>query len=193
MRRQALDYVCAACRQITKPKTLPNRTQKRYVQISATRSSTEPQETLNPSDGSQTSPPTADARFEVIGQQFSLLSASLSASQNLYTRKGTLVGFNGKPENAISTLSLLGPFSRALFGIPFIYQRIASTTPFSALIGTKSPITSMVVVHLDGRVDWMIAQRNALLAWTGHTLSLSARLNTKMVSLARALSTFYAC
>lgn len=40
-----------------------------------------------------------DARFEVLGTPFSLLSASISASQNLYTRKGTLVGFNGKPEN----------------------------------------------------------------------------------------------
>ena len=40
-----------------------------------------------------------DARFEVLRSPFSLLSASISASQNLYTRKGTLVGFNGKPEN----------------------------------------------------------------------------------------------
>lgn len=40
-----------------------------------------------------------DARFEVLGTPFSLLSASISASQNLYTRKGTLVGFNGQAEN----------------------------------------------------------------------------------------------
>lgn len=40
-----------------------------------------------------------DARFEVLGSTFSLLSASISPSQNLYTRKGTLLGFNGKPEN----------------------------------------------------------------------------------------------
>lgn len=40
-----------------------------------------------------------DARFEVLGSPFSLLSASISPSQNLYTRKGTLVGFNGKAEN----------------------------------------------------------------------------------------------
>lgn len=40
-----------------------------------------------------------DARFEVLGNTFSLLSASISPSQNLYTRKGTLLGFNGKPEN----------------------------------------------------------------------------------------------
>lgn len=43
--------------------------------------------------------PIADARFEILGSPFSLLSASISASQDLYTRKGTLAGFNGKAEN----------------------------------------------------------------------------------------------
>ena len=40
-----------------------------------------------------------DARFEVLGSPFSLLSVSLSASQNLYTQRGSLVGLGGKPEN----------------------------------------------------------------------------------------------
>lgn len=40
-----------------------------------------------------------DARFEVLGSPYSLLSVSLSASQNLYTRKGTLVGVSGNAEN----------------------------------------------------------------------------------------------
>ena len=40
-----------------------------------------------------------DARFEVLGAPYSLLSVSLSASQKLYTRRGTLVGVNGKAEN----------------------------------------------------------------------------------------------
>lgn len=118
----------------------------------------------------------------MLGTPFSLLSASISASQKLYTRKGSLVGFSGHAENALSTLSLLSPFRRAFLGIPFLYQRITSTTPYTALIATKSPLTSLVVVHLDGRLDWMVAQRKALLAWTGHTLSLSPRLSTKMVS-----------
>jgi len=109
-----------------------------------------------------------------------LLSASLTASQNLYTRKGTLVGFNGKAESTVSSLSLLEPFRRAVTGIPFLYQKISSTSPFTALIATKSQITTYSVIHLDGRLDWMIAQRNALLAWTGHTLSLRPRINTQM-------------
>ena len=61
-----------------------------------------------------------------------------------------------------------------------MYQKISSTTPFTALIATKSPITTYSVIHLDGRLDWMIAQRNALLAWTGHTLSLQPQINTNM-------------
>jgi hypothetical protein len=41
----------------------------------------------------------ADARFDVVGAPYSLLSVSLSASQNLYTRRGTLVGLSGKADN----------------------------------------------------------------------------------------------
>lgn len=40
-----------------------------------------------------------DARFEVLGAPYSLLSVTLSASQKLYTRRGTLVGVAGNPEN----------------------------------------------------------------------------------------------
>jgi hypothetical protein len=40
-----------------------------------------------------------DAKFEVLGAPFSLLSVQLSPSQNLYTRRGTLVAVSGKPEN----------------------------------------------------------------------------------------------
>ncbi|EMC95715.1 hypothetical protein BAUCODRAFT_148598 [Baudoinia panamericana UAMH 10762] len=178
MRRQALYHVCASCRFQLEAKTVLSRSGRRHIQISATPASSEPQQNLDAANGSSSLG--ADARFEVLGTPFSLLSASISASQNLYTRKGTLVGFNGKPENAVSTLSLLGPFRRALLGIPFIYQRVSSTTPYTALIATKSPITSVVVVHLDGRLDWMITQRNALLAWTGQTLALSPRTNTRM-------------
>ncbi|ESZ93606.1 hypothetical protein SBOR_6035 [Sclerotinia borealis F-4128] len=122
----------------------------------------------------------ADARFEVIGAPYSLLSVSLSASQTLYTRRGTLVGVSGKAENAQSTLSILEPFRRAPLGIPFLYQKISSTSPIKALVSTKNSNTSMEVLHLDGREDWMIAQRNALLAWTGHRLSVSPTMNRSM-------------
>ncbi len=149
-----------------------------------------------------------DARFEVIGSPYSLLSVTLSASQRLYTRRGTLISVAGQVENvrdahealgprpllflfppplveladqlsvfqAQSTLSLLSPLQRAFLGVPFLYQRVSSTTPITALIGTKSPTTTFTVLHLDGTTDWQIAQRNALLAWTGHTLSLSPRI-----------------
>lgn len=70
----------------------------------------------------------------------------------------------------------MNPLTRATFGVPFLYQRISATTPITALISTKTPTTTFTVLHLDGTTDWMVSQRNALLAWTGHTLTLSSRL-----------------
>ncbi|KAJ4347124.1 Altered inheritance of mitochondria protein 24, mitochondrial [Didymosphaeria variabile] len=152
----------------------------RHINITATNASTEPldqQVSVSPSAAPALSP---DARFEVVGSPFSLLSVSLAASQQLYTRRGSLVGFSGNPENALSTLSFLEPFRRAPVGIPFLYQKISSTSPVTALISTKSPISSIVTVHLDGRQDWIISQRQALLAWTGQTLSLKPQYNAKL-------------
>jgi uncharacterized protein (AIM24 family) len=138
----------------------------------------------------------------VLGSPYSILSVTLSASQRLYTRRGTLVSVAGKVENvclvfstqavsdraaklttssqAQSTLSLLSPLRRAFLGIPFLYQRISSTTPITVLIATKSPNTSFNVLHLDGTTDWIVAQRNALLAWTGHTLTPTPRIQQGM-------------
>lgn len=152
----------------------------RAVTIAATQASAEPSpdqhERISPSPAALT----PDARFEVIGSPFSLLSVSLAASQKLYTRRGTLVGLGGKAENTHSTLSFLEPFRRAPVGIPFLYQTVSATSPVTALISTKSPISSIVTVHLDGRQDWVIAQRQALLAWTGQTLSLKPQYNVKL-------------
>ncbi|KAJ9624082.1 Altered inheritance of mitochondria protein 24, mitochondrial [Taxawa tesnikishii (nom. ined.)] len=182
MRNQAHRALRSHLRKREVPCTPSGLLQRRFVQINATPSSSQPNFNLNIPDpsASPANGPVPDAQFEVLGSPFSLLSASISASQNLYTRKGTLVGFNGKAENAVSSLSVLEPFRRALFGIPFLYQRVSSTTPFTALISTKSPLTSFTVIHLDGRLDWMVAQRNALLAWTGHTLSVKPQINTSL-------------
>ena len=37
------------------------------------------------------------------------------------------------------------------------------------------------MVSLDGTVDWTIAQRRALLAWTGDSISVKPTLNAAMV------------
>ncbi|KAH6966608.1 mitochondrial biogenesis AIM24-domain-containing protein [Fusarium venenatum] len=153
--------------------------QCRSIQISAAPSTEAPKVGGDAFGALETRDP-ADARFEVLGLPYSLLSVTLSASQKLYTRRGTLVAVVGKPENAQSTLSILNPITRALLGVPFLYQRISATTPITALISTKSPTTTFKILHLDGTTDWMIAQRNALLAWTGHTLSPSARIQSSL-------------
>jgi len=53
----------------------------------------------------------------------------------------------------------------------------------TALISTKSAITSFAVVQLDGTLDWMVTQRQALLAWTGHSISVRPTVNRKMVRM----------
>ncbi|KAK9469837.1 mitochondrial biogenesis AIM24-domain-containing protein [Lipomyces arxii] len=117
-------------------------------------------------------------KFEVLGSSASLLNIALPASATLFTRRGTLVGINGQLENATSTLSILSPTVRALVGIPFMYQKLTSTTPLTALVSSKSRSvhTTFAVVSLDGRVDWVIAQRNGLLAWAGSTLTVKPKL-----------------
>ncbi|KAF2007667.1 hypothetical protein P154DRAFT_418695 [Amniculicola lignicola CBS 123094] len=155
----------------------------RNVNITATAPSSGPDPELQFSSSPTAAPipsPALDARFEVVGSPFSLLSVTLAASQNLFTRRGTLVGFSGKVENTVSTLSFLEPFRRAPAGIPFLYQKLTSTSPITALISTKGPISSIVTVELDGRQDWLISQRQALLAWTGHTLHLRPQYNIKL-------------
>ncbi|EOD49547.1 putative mitochondrial protein fmp26 protein [Neofusicoccum parvum UCRNP2] len=165
--------VCRACR----ARVAPPLVRRQPIHISEAPSSSTPSFDQDVSAAASSTP---DARFEVLGSPYSLLSVSLSASQNLYTRRGTLVAVNGKVENAVSSLSILEPFRRAPLGVPFLYQKLSSASPITALISSKSPVTSFAVVHLDGRLDWLVAQRQALLAWTGHALSVKPRVNTKM-------------
>ncbi|KAI4151599.1 MAG: hypothetical protein LQ340_003419 [Diploschistes diacapsis] len=148
---------------------------RRWVQISTTPAVDVPQlDQLPLTAQTELDVEVSDAKFEVLGAPYSLLAASLSASQPLHTRRGTLVG-------VVSNLSLLEPFRRAIFGIPFLYQKINSASPITALIATKSPLTSFTTIYLDGTSDWMIAQRDALLAWTGQSLSLSPRINASLI------------
>ncbi|OJJ05728.1 hypothetical protein ASPVEDRAFT_45232 [Aspergillus versicolor CBS 583.65] len=169
-------------RQSRQPASLHRGAQARYVQIRS--APTERPAAVNGSNlpivDTPSSAESADARFDVVGAPYSLLSVSLSASQNLYTRRGTLVGLSGKADNVISTLSVLEPFRRAPVGVPFLYQKVSSASPVTALISTRSPVTSFAVVHLNGSVDWMVAQRRALLAWTGRSLAIRPTINTSL-------------
>lgn len=97
-------------------KLLASRLQRRAIQISATPTAESPviggdviNSSIDPSldpAGNSSIPLSPlymliplDARFEVLGAPYSLLSVSLSASQKLFTRKGTLVAVGGKAEN----------------------------------------------------------------------------------------------
>ncbi|KAJ5961547.1 hypothetical protein N7501_006488 [Penicillium viridicatum] len=155
--------------------------QTRWVQIRAAPSGVSSVNGDNlPLASTPSSVESRDARFDVVGAPYSLLSVSLSASQNLYTRRGTLVGLSGKADNVVSTLSVLEPFRRAVVGVPFLYQKISSPTPVTALVSVRSPNTSFAVVNVNGSVDWMVAQRRALLAWTGRSLTIKPTINANL-------------
>ncbi|KAJ6095034.1 hypothetical protein N7467_002547 [Penicillium canescens] len=160
-------------------RVIPRR-QTRYVQIRAAPSGVPSVNDHLPLANTPSSVESRDARFDVVGAPYSLLSVSLSASQNLYTRRGTLVGLSGKADNVISTLSVLEPFRRAVVGVPFLYQKVSSATPVTALVSVRSPNTSFAVVNVNGSVDWMVAQRRALLAWTGRSLSIKPTINASL-------------
>jgi hypothetical protein len=83
---------------------------------------------------------------------------------------------------------VLSPLRRAIFGVPYLYQKVTSTSPVTVTIGTNTTSSSFATVYLDGRVDWMVAQRNALLCYTGHNLILEPKLNIQMVGMLFKLS-----
>ncbi|GLA68655.1 altered inheritance of mitochondria protein 24, mitochondrial [Aspergillus tubingensis] len=130
--------------------------QTRCVQIRA--APAEEPATVNgdhlPISSTPSSAESADARFDVIGAPYSLLSVSLSASQNLYTRRGTLVGLSGKADNVVSTLSVLEPFRRAVVGVPFLYQKVRLASPgyeqFSLAHWGSSEVTGRGLLALVG-------------------------------------------
>ena len=55
-----------------------------------------------------------DAVFEVLGAPYSLLSVSLAPSQNLHTRRGTLVGLSGNADGVGWMLNSLEHGTHAL-------------------------------------------------------------------------------
>lgn len=57
---------------------------------------------------------------------------------------------------------------------------MTSTTPISLLIASKAANTTLSILQLDGTQDWKLAQRAALLAWTGSNLSVTPSISSKL-------------
>jgi hypothetical protein len=55
------------------------------------------------------------------------------------------------------------------------------------MIATKTRLDSFAVVRLDGRIDWLVTQRNALVAWTGPMMSPKPKITGNHVSLLKGL------
>ena len=91
------------------------------------------------------------------------------------------MGVHGSTDNVRSTLKPLSPLARLPLGIPFLYQRVISTSPMGLLIGSRSSQASFAIVDMDGRLDWKVVQRNGLLAWVGSSLMVEPTINPRMV------------
>lgn len=122
-----------------------------------------------------------DARFDTLAPTHNLLSVSLTASTPLHTRRGSLVGFSGPADRAVSTVSPLSPLLRAPLAIPWLYQRITTTAPVDLLIAARGRDTSFAVVRLDGTTDWKILRRDGLVAWVGERLVVEPSLDRTLV------------
>lgn len=111
--------------------------------------------------------------FTVTGSPFSLLNAAVPAKSPLFTRRGSLIGLNGSANSITSHLSLFSGGGiastalRAATNTPFLYQKLTSPDAFTALVGTRATATSFAVLDLDGRLDWNVTAKEALLCWCG--------------------------
>ncbi|KAL9054002.1 MAG: hypothetical protein Q9162_004408 [Coniocarpon cinnabarinum] len=128
---------------------------------------------------------TPSATFTTLGANSNLLSISLSASQPLHTRRGTLLSFSGPAHHTTSSLSPLQPFRRGALGLPFLFQRLTATSPINLLLSSPSS-GSFLVLSLDGRIDWRIFRPQSLVAWSGSrsSLSISSHFSTSTPGVA---------
>lgn len=114
--------------------------------------------------------------FQLLGK--SVVKVNLPASAPLHSRRGSLIALKGEIGSASSTLSVLNPLNRLPLGIPFLYQKILSTAPSECYVAAPAKCTC-AILELDGLSDWTIAQRNALLAWSGGSLFLTTVFNRR--------------
>lgn len=105
------------------------------------------------------------ASFNVLGSPGSLLQVALPASTPLFARRKSLLAVSSSATptgsdnilNLVSTLSVAsGPLRRLLsLRLPLLYQKLLSTVPLSVTLNTVLPNSSIAIVSLDGRIDWV--------------------------------------
>ncbi|CAN6612607.1 hypothetical protein TRVA0_005S01288 [Trichomonascus vanleenenianus] len=119
-------------------------------------------------DGSETT-------FQALGDSASLLRVAMAPSTPVYTKRKSLVATFAKDHAPVVSTWFLGKFVSRLLALqrPFGFQKIVSTSPVTALIGSDS--SRLAVVSLDGTIDWIVAHPAALHTFTGEQLILHAR------------------
>ncbi|THC98849.1 hypothetical protein EYZ11_001696 [Aspergillus tanneri] len=93
---------------------------------------------------------------------------------------GDHLPFAGSPSSAESTdarFDVIGAPYSLFFDIEY-FGALSTSSRWNTF--SVPEITSFAVVHLNGSVDWMVAQRQALLAWTGRSLSVRPTVNRSL-------------
>lgn len=143
------------------------------------------------------------ARMKCLGNPQSILSIDSPPSVPVYVRKGSLLSLYGTNSLAVkSNLQFLLPLSRLFYGgYASFYQKLHSTTPFSALISSstrtlfkKSRNNTFAKLVLDGKNDWAILNKQALQLYTGNSLNINmfklpAKVSSKLVKRVGEVST----
>lgn len=107
-------------------------------------------------------------KFEVLGTPPSLLHVSLPASSSIYTRRGSVIGANGNLADMTSKLTIDQPATKLASSLPVVFQKVTATSPITLLLGVKTQEPYYATVPVSREYNWIIAQRKALLGWTGN-------------------------
>lgn len=129
-----------------------------------------------------------NTHFQVLGTPPSMASLTLPPSVPLYVRKGCLVSLYGSSSLNSTSMShqWLQPWKKlAKYGSfsPALYHKLISATNFDALVSSnfkssvipswlgisKTPFRTLCLLNLDGRNDWFVFGKDAVMAFEGNT------------------------
>ena len=195
MRPRAAALTRKQCSQVLRPhhtlfvpyRPLNNPTRRRFT-IKPTPTTSSP-DSLPPTTSTQilqtpgaSSP---SSTFTTHGPSSTLLTITLAPSQPLQTRRSALLALSGPPSHISSTLSPLELLQRVPLALPFIYQRLSSISPATLVLAARTANTSFTILSLDGRIDWNVLPRSAIVAWASDasTLAIQSRFTPSVTGI----------
>lgn len=115
-----------------------------------------------------------------------LVSATLPSSASLYTRRGAIVAINNSSADSTESSLLQNSTNSSIHlslissTFPFISSKIVSTEPATILLTSSATANASaaassqsVIISPTSESDWIIPNRDSILAWTVPSLSSS--------------------